>query len=477
MKAELFIKNGLVWRDETRSFEPEDIGVSGGKIAFYVRRGEAGADPGGTVQADQVGPVQADQVIDAAGCYVLPGMIDFHCHIREPGVEAKEDYESGTKAAAHGGVTTVAVMPNNLTRGICSPEDFELAISRGEQGAVIDFAPVPSPLAFHEGSLPELCGRGASFFKLMELKNNKVPLAENFRCGDTWELDQCFAAAAETGKYVAIHPMDMDWYLGNVNAVKNDGGPQDLEHVLCRLYGEEEMTSAAYQLAYFFRKNKCRWWALHTWHKAYIDLIRMIKADGHTEVLASCEILPSSIRNFDVLYHRETGERIRLGHAAMPDWDYVWEAVRDGTIDLLGSDHSPHLKEHYKEKEPFSSAQGVPGEDYYGSLLLDAVNRGKLTLERLVEVTSEKGARLLGWKEKGTNAVGTDADFTICDLGRRWTVDDSFPIYSKPGLDPLYGQELLGKVTHTIVRGRVVMAEDRILAEPGFGQFVRPAED
>jgi len=458
MKAELCIRNGLVYEDWSGSFVKKDVLAAGGRIAGYAAPGTG----------------EAAEVIEAEGSYVLPGMIDFHCHIREPGVEAKEDYESGTKAAAHGGVTTVAVMPNNLAGSICSPEAFRLAAERGARSAVIDFAPVPSPLAFREGSLPELIRLGASFFKIMEMKSAKAPLSESFRCGDTWDLDQCFRAAAETGKYVAIHPMDMDWYLGNVRSIREGGGPMDLTHVLPRLYGEEEMTSAAYQLAYFFRKDRCRWWALHVWHKGYIDLIRMVKRDGSTDVLASCEILPSSIRNFDVLYDRKSGAEIRLGHAAMPDWDYVWEAVNDGTIDVLGSDHSPHLPEHYNENEPFSSAQGVPAEDYYGSLLLDAVNRGKLTMERLAEVTGVRGARLLGWKEKGTNKVGTDADFTVCDLRREWTADMDFPIYSKPGLDPLFGQTLKGKVTHTVVRGKVVMAEDRILAAPGFGKMVRP---
>ena len=116
----------------------------------------------------------------------------------------------------------------------------------------------------------------------------------------------------------------------------------------------------------------------------------------------------------------------------------------------------------------------MPALDYYGDLLLDAVNAGKLTLEKLVEVTSVNGARALGWAQKGTNALGTDADFTICDLDRVWTVGRDFPIYSKPGLDPLYGQTLKGKVTHTIVRGAVVMDGDQVLAQPGYGKFVRP---
>ncbi|WP_270810074.1 dihydroorotase [Hungatella effluvii] len=457
MEADLLIRNGYVYTDGT--FKKQDVGIRGEKIAFFR---ESGRD------------VQAACSIDADGKYVIPGMIDFHTHIREPGVEEKEDYYSGTRAAAHGGVTTVCAMPNNLKRGIAAPEDFQYAIECGEKNAVIDFVPIPSPLAFHQGSIPKLTEMGASYFKIMEMKNTKFPLEENFRCGDAWELDQCMAEVAKAGKYISIHPMNMDWYLGNVNRIKEEEKKQDLMHVLCWLYGEEEMSSAAWELAYFFRKNKCKWIALHTWHKGYIDLVRMLKRQGDMEILSSCEILPTSIRDFDYLYERGTGNTIPLGHAAKPDWDAIWTAVNDGTIDILGSDHSPHLSEHYHPETPFSSAQGVPGEDYYGSLLLDAVNKKKLTMERLVEVTSVNGARALGWKEKGTNQIGTDADFTICDLGKKWTVDETFPIYSKPNLDPLFGQKMEGKVTHTIVRGKIVMANDKILAQAGYGKFVRP---
>lgn len=336
----------------------------------------------------------------------------------------------------------------------------------------MDFAPIPSPLGFHKGTLPELVREGASYFKIMQM-NGKQPLEESFRCADAWELDQCFAEAAKTGKYVSIHPMNMAWYLGNVAKINADTAPQNLMNVLHKLYGEEEMSSAAYELAYFFRKNRCKWWALHCWHRGYIDLIRMLKKAGDMDILASVEILPTSIRCFDTLYNRADGSTIPLGHAAKPDWDEVWKAVNDGTIDVLGSDHSPHLPENYDPGKPFASAQGVEGEDYYGSLLLDAVNAGKLTLERLAEITSINGAKALGWNEKCGNIVGTDADFTICDMDKTWTVDDSFPIYSKPNLDPLYGQTLHGKVSHTVVRGKIVMEEDRILAEPGYGKFVR----
>lgn len=454
MHFDLLIENGNVHTSE--GFLPTDIGVIGEKIACIGRLTGS----------------SAERKLDASGKFILPGMIDFHTHIREPGQEFKEDYRTGTRAAAHGGVTTVCVMPNNLLGGIASPETFRKAIACGEAGAVVDFAPIPSPLGFHKGTLPELVREGASYFKIMQM-NGKQPLEESFRCADAWELDQCFAEAAKTGKYVSIHPMNMAWYLGNVAKINADTAPQNLMNVLHKLYGEEEMSSAAYELAYFFRKNRCKWWALHCWHRGYIDLIRMLKKAGDMDILASVEILPTSIRCFDTLCNRADGSTIPLGHAAKPDWDEVWKAVNDGTIDVLGSDHSPHLPENYDPGKPFASAQGVEGEDYYGSLLLDAVNAGKLTLERLAEITSINGAKALGWNEKCGNIVGTDADFTICDMDKTWTVDDSFPIYSKPNLDPLYGQTLHGKVSHTVVRGKIVMEEDRILAEPGYGKFVR----
>ena len=463
MKSSLYIKNGLVYLDGV--FTKRNIGVAGEEIAFYEEPGTAAAEDT---------EKEAQKVIDAGGSYVLPGVIDFHCHIREPGQEFKEDYRTGTMAAAHGGVTGVCVMPNNLTGSLADEESFQTAIDAGNAHSVIDFAPIPSPLGFQNGSVPKLKAMGASYFKIMEMKSNKVPPEQNFRCGDTYLLDQCMQAVAKENSYISIHPMDMDWYLGNVQRIKNSGLPLTLENVLHQLYTDEEMGSGAWQLAYFFRKTGCGWIAVHTWHSSYIDLIRMLKAEGKAKILSSCEIMPSSIRNFDVLYDRATGERIRLGHAAKPDWDKIWEAVNDGTIDMLGSDHSPHLPENYNENDPFASAQGVPAEDYYTNLLLDAVNDGKLTMERLVKATSENGAKALGWRRKGTNAIGTDADFTICDLHRVWTADDSYPIYSKPGLDPLYGQTLKGKVTHTIVRGSVVMENDRILVKPGYGNYIIP---
>lgn len=117
---------------------------------------------------------------------------------------------------------------------------------------------------------------------------------------------------------------------------------------------------------------------------------------------------------------------------------------------------------------------GVPGFDWYGNLLLNEVNKRNLTLERLVQLTSETGCKAFGWYDrKGSNIPGTDADFTICDMEREWTVGKE-RFYTKARLSPYYGQRLKGKVTQTIVRGKVVMNNGDILVEPEYGRFIPP---
>lgn len=459
---DLLIKNGMVYLDDR--FEPLDVGVRGGRIAVLLQRGAA---------------ARGIRELDAAGRYVLPGMIDFHGHIREPGPQSfKEDYESGTKAAANGGVTMICTPPNGLLRSLADAEAYDAAVAAGEKGAVIDFHPVASPLGYAAGALEELSKRTA-LFKIMEL-DYKTPLSESFGTADSLILDECFAAVARQGKYCGIHPMDNRFYFSKVARLKAGEGPKDLRHILPELYGDEEMSAGAWHLAYYIRKHHLRWHALHCWQSGYIDLVRIMKSLGE-DVIASLELLPTNSlpvgpggERSDELVQPSTGLRIPLGHCAPPDWDKVWEAVRDGTIDILGSDHSPHLAENYNPGDAFATPSGVPGLDWYGHLLLNEVNKGSLTLERLVQVTSEAGCKAFGWyPRKGSNLPGTDADFSICDMDRVWTIGEE-PIYTKSGLCPYYGLTIKGRVTQTVVRGSVVMDEGRILAQPGYGRYVRP---
>ena len=456
MRYDLLIKNGLVYIDG--GFKRLDIAVANEKIVALLQPDHAES---------------AEKELDATGKYVLPGMIDFHCHVREPGKQAeKETYETISKAAANGGMTMICTMPNGLLRSLADPESYQMAIDAGEANSVVDFHPAASPMGFEKGNVAELAKKTA-FFKLHQANFPNVPMEESFGTMDSYVLDRCLAEVAKTGRYIGVHPTDGSYNAGTKKAVQESDIPMDLYHVLPYLYGDEEMSSAAWHLAYYMRKHKVKWLAMHCWHPGYIDLIRMLKKQGDMDIVATLEVCPSNGLT-DYLTDPDTGFQIALGHTALPDWDKVWEAVNDGTIDILGTDHSPHLVKHYHPETPFASAMGVPGLDWYGHLMLNEVNNGKLTLERLVQLTSENGCKAFGWYDrKGSNLPGTDADFTICDMEREWTIG-SEPFYTKCHLSPYYGMKLKGKVTQTIVRGTVVMDEGQILVEPGYGKFVTP---
>lgn len=457
---DLLIKNGMVYSEDR--FLRLNIGVNGEKIAALL---------------DPDTPVAGRQELDATNRYVLPGFVDFHAHIREPGpMSYKEDWETGTKAAANSGITAVCIAPNHLPRGLSDSAAYDEVAAVAGQKAVVDFHLVASPLGYADEDFEEL-GKRSAFYKL-RIMDTDNPLMKPLSSADPMVWDECFAAIAKQGKYCGIHTEDVRYHQRVLEKIKQDTNATTVKTVMPQMYGDAEMSACAWHLAYYIRKNNMRWHALHCWHSGYIDLVRMLKKEG-ADIIASVEILPTNCMPIDpnTVYTEElvdpkTGLRVQLGHCAPPDWSKVWDAVRDGTIDILSSDHSAHGVEDYRPNEPFRSAMGIPGWDWYGHLLLNEVNKGTLTLEQLVKVTSENGCKAFGWYDrKGSNNPGTDADFTICDMDRVWTIGQE-TIYTKSGLCPYYGLTIKGKVTQTIVRGTVIMNEGEILVEPGYGRYI-----
>jgi len=451
---DLLIRNGRLYTED--GFRGLDVGVAGEKIEFLREPGVA---------------VEAKSTIDAGGKHVLPGIIDWHTHMREPGLTHKEDFQTGTAAAAASGVTMVCTqvntdpVPDNL-------EPYRLQVELGEQKALVDFNPLASPLAYEEGWVPKLAEEGAAWFKFFQ-KCAAYPYSTPASTSDTVRILKAFQAVAETGKYVAVHPWDHFFWGEAVRIVEEAGLPMTLKNWRHHTYTDAEMAGAAYQLYYLAKKAGVRWYALHAWMPGYIDLVRLAKAEGKIDVIASVEMMPA-IDASDDIYDPERDEWIPVGHDAAPDADYLWAAVRDGTIDLLGSDHAPHAREEYHPDDPLHSPAGYGMLDWYGHLLLDYVNKGRLSLERLVDVTSVNGAKAFGfYPGKGSNLPGTDADFTICDMDREWTID-SKTIYAKCGLSPYHGRKVKGLVTHTVVRGSLIMREGEVVGTPGFGRFMKP---
>ena len=140
---------------------------------------------------------------------------------------------------------------------------------------------------------------------------------------------------------------------------------------------------------------------------------------------------------------------------------------------MIGSDHAPHAPNEYKSDDALHTGAGFAMLDYFGHLLVSHVNEGDLSLEKLVEVTSVNFAKAFGmYPRKGSNVVGSDADFTIVDLNREWVISEQDKVYTKTQTIPYVGRKMHGAVTGTVVRGRVVMENGEVFGEPGYGKFV-----
>jgi dihydroorotase (multifunctional complex type) len=454
-EVDLLIKNGKVYTE--KGFSDLDIGVIGEKIAFLCRPGMVAT---------------AGKIIDAKGKHVLPGMIDWHTHLREPGFTQKEDFETGTRAAAAGGVTMVFPQPN--TNPVPNTvENYRMQVELGKKRSLIDFHPIASPLAFKEGWIPKLAAEGVAWFKIFQ-KVAHYPYSTPAATVNTAEIYGAFREVAKVGRYCSVHPFDHFFFEEASKIVQERGLPMTLKNWRHLTYTDEEMGGAAHQLYFLAKKAGMRWYAMHAWQPGYIDLVRWAKQERKIEVVSSIEIMPS-LDPGETLYDPEAGDwTLEVGRDAPPIVEKMWEGVNDGTIDFLGSDHAPHTKEDYHPDDPLHTPAGFGMAEWYGHILLNEVSKGSFSLEKLVEVTSVNGARIFGfYPRKGSNLPGTDADFTICDMNKEWTIG-SEKIYMKSKLNAYHGRKLKGKVTHTIVRGQRIMEDGEVIGKPGYGKFIKP---
>ncbi|MGH2512116.1 MAG: dihydroorotase, partial [Candidatus Limnocylindrales bacterium] len=212
---------------------------------------------------------------------------------------------------------------------------------------------------------------------------------------------------------------------------------------------------------------------LHTQSRGVIAQIRRAKALGQK---VTAELNPWAL-----FLGNDWANIERLGSYALSYWvpevntEPLWEALADGTIDLISTDHAPHTRE---EKEPgwldgWKAHTGTPSAQFYLSLFLDAARSGRLSVERVVELTSTAPARALGLGQKGRIEVGADADMAIVDLEREVEIRDEI-VLSKIGWTPYAGQKVHGSVETTVLRGQVVYENGSVVGKPGGGQLARP---
>ena len=430
---DLILKNGTVWTPggpiET------SVGVKDGRIAEIGAGGDAG------------------EVVDCTGLTILPGVIDSQVHFREPGLEAKEDLESGSRAAVLGGVTAVFEMPNTKPN-TDSAEALQDKLNRARDRMWCDHAFYVGATAANADHLKELERLpGAAGVKIfMGASTGDLLVSE----------DSELARVLASGKRrVAIHAED-EARMNARAGERIEGDPSS--HPVWR--DDESAMLATRRILALAREARRRIHILHVTTPAELELIARHKD------IASCEVTPQHLTLAAEEAYRELGSYAQMNPPirSAAHRDGLWHWLNQGVPDVIGSDHAPHTKEEKAKPYP-QSPSGMPGVQTLLPLLLDHVANGRTTLQRVVDLTSAGAQRIFGIVGKGRIAAGYDADFTVVDLKAEWTVEESW-LASRCGWSPFTGKRLTGKPVGTIVRGRKAMWEAQ-LADQAHGRPVR----
>jgi dihydroorotase len=426
----------------------------------------------GILAPDESAP--ARKTVDAGTSPVIPGLIDTHCHFRDPGYTHKEDYYNGTIAAAAGGVTTVFDMPN-VDPPTTTVDRLKAHLENAQSKAVVDFGHNAS------GVVPEnikgLAEAGATAFKVWMMQDigRDYPHPPGTSLTNHAVLYRVFEEVAETGLPLYIHPHDHSLYELFVERSQKEWGMDFRSYARALRGGDGVVLNTAISTILEFQRSVGT--KLHVLHLSTREGVRMVR-----EAKAQGRPITAEANPFAMFVTNDWANIEKKGPYALGFWvpeednPAMWGAVVDGTIDVIGSDHGPHTKE---EKEVgwtdmYTAPGGSPMIEQYLRLMLTEVNKGRLTLERVVEMCSSNPAKLTGYYgKKGAIQVGADADLVVLDMEHEETLHASHSHY-RCGWMPSEDFETKGRPVKTILRGRVIMEDGNVTAEKGSGQLLRP---
>ncbi len=431
-----------------------DVILSGGTLVNQDGEGrrDVGVCDGRIAQIGDLSRASAGETIDCRGLHILPGVVDSQVHFREPGLSHKEDLESGSRSAVMGGVTAVFEMPNTspLTTGEVGLAD---KVSRGTGRMHCDFA-------FWVGGTHENAKDLAELERLPGAAGIKVFMGSSTGSLLVADDEGIAQVLSHTRRRAAFHSED-EYRLNERKDLRVEGDPSS--HPVWR--DVETALRSTQRLLKIAREKRALIHVLHVTTAEEIALLAQHKD------LASVEATPNHLTLDSEAYKRiGTLAQINPPVREARHRDALWEGLRQGVVDVIGSDHAPHTLEEKAQPYP-KSPSGMTGVQTLVPLLLNAVNDGKLTLARFVDLTSAGPLRLFGMAGKGRVAKGYDADLTIVDLKRRETIRNEW-IASRVGWTPFDGMEVTGWPVGTFVRGAKVMWEGELVT-PSTGRAIR----
>lgn len=404
---------------------------------------------------------EAEIKINLKNLLVLPGLIDVHVHLRDEGKAYKEDFYSGTAAAAAGGITTVLDMPNNRPVTM-SVEALRRRMKIAERKILVNvgfYSEFPKNMKEAE----EIIREDAVAFKLFMGEQ-----IGGLNIDNDHALLEAFEIVSSLKVPVAVHAEDKTTFKKVEDELKRNNC-NDVEAFL-KAHSENVEVTAVKRLLKIAEQTNVH---VHFCHISTENGLKAIIGGKKSGIKITCEATPhhlflsvDGLRRIGMLALATPPIREKHHIAAL------WNGIRNGWIDILASDHAPHTLGEKKAESVWDVKAGVPGLETTLPLLLTEVKHGRLSITDLVRLMSKNPAEVFGLKGRGSLKGGNTADLIVVDLDRKYRIDAS-KFHSKAKYSPFDGSRVEGKPVKTFVGGRLVMDEGEIVAEAGSGEIIR----
>jgi dihydroorotase (multifunctional complex type) len=404
---------------------------------------------------------KADEKINLRSLLVLPGLIDVHVHLRDEGKAYKEDFYTGTAAAAAGGMTTVLDMPNNAPVTM-SAETLKNRMRIAERSVLVNvgfYSEFPNDL----DEIKDIVAQGAIAFKLF-----MACQIGGLNIDDDKALQDAFKKVGDLGVPVAVHAEDKALLMANQKELKQ--AKRNDTAAFLKAHSERVEVKSIERLLEISAQLNVRLHFCHMTTEEGLNAAVKAKNSGRN---VTCEVTPSHL-----LLSSADFERYGKLVIMMPplrnksNVEALWKGIINGWVDVLGSDHAPHALKEKHASSVWDVKVGVPGLETTLPLMLTMVRKNRLSLAHLVQLLSEKPAEIFNLKDRGRFEQGKKADLVAIDFNRKFKIDAS-KFHSKAKYSPFDGWEVRGRPVKTFVNGRLIMDEQEIVAKAGSGEIIR----
>ncbi|MEM3880441.1 MAG: dihydroorotase family protein [Candidatus Bathyarchaeia archaeon] len=404
---------------------------------------------------------KADEKINLRNLLVLPGLIDAHVHLRDEGKAYKEDFYTGTAAAAAGGITTVLDMPNNAPVTM-STEALKNRMQIAEKKVLVNVG-FYSEFPVNLDEVKAIVTHGAVAFKLF-----MACQIGGLNIDDDKALQEAFSKVGELDVPIAVHAEDKALLRANEEKLKHANRHDAVAFL--KAHSEQVELKAVNRLLNIAAQVNTRLHFCHMTTKEGLSAVIDAKKAGRN---VTCEVTPQHL-----LLSSSDFERYGLMLIMVPPLrgrsqiEALWQGIIDGWVDILGSDHAPHTLEEKSASSVWDVKVGLPGLETTLPLMLTMVKKNRISLAHVIRLLSEKPAEIFNLKDRGRLDQGKKADLTVVDFKQKFKIDAS-NFHSKAKYSPFDGWEVQGKPVKTFVNGLLVMDEQEIVAKPGSGEIIR----